>query len=107
MRFLVDAQLPPGLARRLASAGHVAVHVFEIPPADASDADVAAASRLDAILLSKDEDFVFALTGRLLPPLLWIRSGNLTTARLGQALEPLLPEIESAFASGERIVEIR
>lgn len=109
MRFLIDAQLPPGLARRLVVAGHEASHVFEILPADASDADVAAAAnRLDAILLSKDEDFVpLAIAGRLLRPLLWIRSGNMTTARLWSTLEPLLPEIEATFAAGERIVEIR
>lgn len=109
MRFLIDAQLPPGLARRLVAAGHEASHVFEILPADASDMEVAAAAnRLDAILFSKDEDFVaLAITGRLLQPLLWIRSGNMTTVRLWSTLEPLLPEIEAAYAAGERIVEVR
>lgn len=109
MRFLIDAQLPPGLARRLAAAGHEATHVFEILPADASDADVsAAANRLNAVLCTKDEDFVaMAISGRLFGPLLWIRSGNMTTARLWSALEPLLAEIDAAFAAGERIIEVR
>ena len=30
MRFLVDAQLPPALARWLAERGHIAEHVFDL-----------------------------------------------------------------------------
>lgn len=109
MRLLIDAQMPPELAVRLSGAGHEAVHVFDRLPPDASDIDVAAeANRLGAILVSKDEDFVdLAARGILTMQLLWVRSGNMTTKRLWRLLEPLLPEIESAFAADERIVEIR
>ena len=37
MRFLVDAQLPPALARWLVERGHDATHVHEIGMAEASD----------------------------------------------------------------------
>ena len=39
MKFLVDAQLPPGLARWLVARGHEADHVFDIGLGAASDAD--------------------------------------------------------------------
>ena len=34
MRFLVDAQLPPALARMIAEAGHEADHVIDVGVAD-------------------------------------------------------------------------
>lgn len=37
MRFLVDAQLPPALARYLTDAGHQAEHVYDIGMGAASD----------------------------------------------------------------------
>jgi predicted nuclease of predicted toxin-antitoxin system len=59
MRFLVDAQLPPALARWLTAAGHEAEHV--------ADRDMQAASgtatwdlalREQTVIITKDEDFV-------------------------------------------------
>ena len=40
MRFLIDAQLPPALARLLASHGHVAEHVADIGLRDADDSRI-------------------------------------------------------------------
>lgn len=40
MRFLVDAQLPPALARLIAESGHVAEHITDIGPGDAPDRDL-------------------------------------------------------------------
>jgi predicted nuclease of predicted toxin-antitoxin system len=109
LRFLVDAQLPPGLAKRLSAAGHQAIHLHDAMRPEATDIEVAAeANRRAAILVSKDEDFAdLSQRGILVGPLLWIRCGNVTNARLWQMLEPLLPAIQEAFASGDRIVEIR
>jgi predicted nuclease of predicted toxin-antitoxin system len=58
MRFLVDAQLPPALARWLAEGGHTAEHVFDIGLHTASDQilwDYALSS--EAVIITKDEDF--------------------------------------------------
>ena len=109
MIFLVDAQLPRGLAARLASAGHQAVHVFDVLAPDASDMEIALeANHRNAIVISKDEDFVaLSIRGVLVGPLLWVRCGNMTTSRLWRIIEPLLPTAEKSFAAGERIVEIR
>jgi predicted nuclease of predicted toxin-antitoxin system len=40
MRFLVDAQLPPALARWIESQGQVAQHVADLGLADASDRSI-------------------------------------------------------------------
>ncbi len=40
MRFLIDAQLPPALARWLSSAGHDAGHVADIGLAGARDGEI-------------------------------------------------------------------
>ncbi|MGH9070753.1 MAG: DUF5615 family PIN-like protein [Acidimicrobiales bacterium] len=46
MRLIVDANLAPGVARRLREAGHDPIHVFDVGLGTASDeAILAAASR--------------------------------------------------------------
>jgi predicted nuclease of predicted toxin-antitoxin system len=109
VRFLIDAQLPPGLARRLSDASHDAMHLYEVMAQEATGIEVAEeANRRQAVLVSKDEDFTdLSHRGILVVPLLWIRLGNTTNAALWQKLAPLLPEIEAAFAAGEKIIEIR
>jgi predicted nuclease of predicted toxin-antitoxin system len=58
VRFLVDAQLPPALARKLSAHGHHAEHVTDIGPADASDRVLwQYALEHSAVLVTKDEDF--------------------------------------------------
>jgi predicted nuclease of predicted toxin-antitoxin system len=109
VRFLIDAQLPPALATRLCEAGHEATHLTDHLAGDADDREVAElAATLDAVLVTKDEDFVdLSMRAVLSTPFLWIRSGDMTTRRLWAMLEPSLPTIVEAFNSGERIVELR
>ena len=58
MNFLVDAQLPPGLARWLADQGHSAQHVNDVGLAGAEDSVIwNHALGVDAIVVTKDEDF--------------------------------------------------
>jgi hypothetical protein len=40
MRFIVDAQLPPALARWLAEQGHEAEHVFDFGKDGTTDAEI-------------------------------------------------------------------
>lgn len=107
--FVIDAQLPPGLAGRLRRLGHTAVHIYEHGLGSASDADVALfASSRNAILVTKDEDFAtLSKLGELACPLLWIRLGNTTNDALWRRLEPLLPTVIELFESGEPLVELR
>src|SRR4051812_39146690 len=107
MKFLIDAQLPPGLCRWLEAREHEAEHVFDLGLAGATDAQVAErAEETGAVLVSKDEDF---LTLRLTRPfqLLWLRCGNVTNRALAEWLETRWPRIEESLADGEALVEVR
>ena len=58
MRFLVDAQLPPALARWIEAQGHTAEHVIDRDLADADDRTLwDYAISANAIIVTKDEDF--------------------------------------------------
>lgn len=107
MKFLVDAQLPPALCRWLRDHGHDAVHVSDIGMIAAGDAAIAARAEADdAVLVSKDEDFVvLRLPDRF--ALLWLRCGNATNRALVAWLEPRWGRIEQLLVSGERLVEVR
>lgn len=109
MRFLLDAQLAPGLARKLREAGYAASHISDHLPVNAPDIAVAhEANARHAVLVSKDEDFVdFCRRGLLTGQLLWVRCGNMTTAGLWVRMAPLLPFAVEALEAGEQIVEVR
>lgn len=83
MRFLVDAQLPPALARELARAGHQADHVIDIGPPDATDEELWLwAAQHAAVIITKDEDFasMVLLAGAGSPAVVWVRTGNVRRA---------------------------
>ncbi len=108
IRFLVDAQLPPGLARWLTTRGYPAEHVNRVDLGIASDRDIwLYAARTAAALVTKDEDFV-ALAGQepVGPQVVWIRVGNISNNALRRAIDPQLDEIIRALNAGERIVEV-
>ena len=109
MRFILDAQLPPGLARWLADAGHEARHVQEVGLRDAEDAPIwRYALANQAIILTKDEDFVSrARQSRNCPVIVWLRVGNCSNRALRAWLEPLLPAIVHQLAQGDRLIEAR
>lgn len=108
MRFLVDAQLPPALARWLENQGHIAEHVADRDMLTASDQEIwAYALTTGATIITKDEDF--AMRRSLLtrgPTIIWIRRGNTTRRELLAWLAPLLPFVLEALERGEIMVEI-
>ena len=78
MRFLVDAQLPPALARALITEGHQAEHLEDIGLRQAKDPVIwDYALRHQAAIITKDEDFVDRFR-RLQygPVIVWFRIGN-------------------------------
>jgi predicted nuclease of predicted toxin-antitoxin system len=109
MRFLVDAQLPPALARLLESHGHVAEHVADIGLRHADDFPIWAYALVhEAIVVTKDEDFPVRLQQTSSGPVVvWLRIGNCSRRALLQWFEPMLPQIESLIQLGERLVEVR
>ena len=109
MRFLVDAQLPPALARHLTAIGHEAEHVGDVGLLTASDEriwDYAAAA--GAVLVSKDEDFVTmrALSGHGGPAVIWVRIGNTTRRALIERFEAAFAAIAEALKRGETVIQI-
>ena len=109
MKFLVDNQLPPMLARFLVSQGHEASHVSELGLGDADDELLwQRAARDGCVMISKDEDFARRVyLGRQPPvPLVWLRLGNCRNAHLRQAIQAALPAIIARLQAGDQMVEV-
>lgn len=107
MRFLVDAQLPPALARWLGDHGHAATAVRDVGLRESDDGSIRNFAVAGSwVLITKDDDFVErSLDSAAGPPIVWLRIGNCTNRVLFAWLEPLLPEITRQLESGQRIVE--
>jgi predicted nuclease of predicted toxin-antitoxin system len=108
MRFLVDAQLPPALARFLRDRRHDAKAVREVGLRDAEDVDIwNYALKEGAAVITKDEDFALrAMSSNPCPAIIWLRVGNCSNRALLVWFEPLLPTIEKALAASERLIEV-
>ncbi len=107
MKFIIDAQLPPGLAAWLRERGYEADHVADLGMVGASDIAIAnRAASADAVLVTKDEDFLaLRLPDQFI--LLWLRCGNATNRALFAWLEPRCAEIDRMLGIGERLIEVR
>lgn len=109
MRFLVDAQPPPALARWLTAAGHPSEHVADVGMAAAPDPSVwEYAARKSAVIITKDQDFAVLriISDAPTPSIVWLRIGNSRRAALLRWFEPLLPTIIAALDDGTRLVEV-
>jgi predicted nuclease of predicted toxin-antitoxin system len=112
LNFLVDAQLPPALARWISGRGHEAIHVFDvfdIALLKATDPDIwEHARQQNAVIISKDEDFVDRwLLDQTPVVLIWIRKGNCSNRALLVWFEPLWPDTLKRLEQGERFIELR
>jgi predicted nuclease of predicted toxin-antitoxin system len=94
MRFLVDAQSPPALARWLSANGHEAAHVADLGMKAASDSEI-----WDHVLVSqsaiitKDEDFAQRMMlARSVPVVVWLRLPNTRRRFLLAWFETALPK---------------
>lgn len=108
MRFLVDAQLPPALARWLTDRGHAAEHVSDRGMAAADDRDIWEYARATAaVIITKDGDFAarraLAAAG---PTVVWIRLGNTRRRELLAWFAARLPMVLEALERGESLIEI-
>ena len=109
MNFLIDAQLPPALARWISSQGHQATHVFDIGLQSADDPGIWERARnANTVIVSKDEDFVDHWLLSADPVrLVWIRKGNCSNRALLEWIEPLWPDVVQRLVQGEKLIELR
>ena len=109
LRVWVDAQLPPALARWLASDyGAQAAHVAELDLLTARDQTIFDRARAaDVVVVTKDVDFVQMLERHGPPPrVVWVTAGNTTKARLREIVREHWPRVLELLAAGEPLVEI-
>lgn len=109
MKFLIDHQLPPALARFLENElGAEAIHVIDAGMEKSSDDQIwSYASENSYVLVSKDEDFVSFFLRAPTAKLLWVRIGNCRKAHLLSAFQSLWPEITGRLGKGEQFLELR
>ena len=109
MKFLIDAQLPPALARWVQEQGYDAQHVEILGLGDAEDHVIwTQAITIDAIIITKDEDFAArAAREATAPVIVWLRIGNATNHVLIQWLEPHWTQIVSLLNDGHQLIEAR
>jgi predicted nuclease of predicted toxin-antitoxin system len=107
--LLVDAQLPPALARWFGEHGLAATPVRQLGLRDSDDGSIwNFATSGSWTVVTKDEDFVARCIGNPAEPsVVWLRIGNSTNHVLFTWLEPLLPEIVQRLNTGEKLIEVR
>ena len=109
MILWLDAQLPPSAAAWItATFGIEACAVRDLGLRDAKDPPIFHAARAaEAVMMTKDSDFVEMLQ-RLGPPpkVLWVTCGNTSNARLREILSGQLPAAVARLERGESLVEI-
>lgn len=108
MRFLVDAQLPPALARFLAGMGEEAIHVLDVGLLEASDSEIwNYALSQDWIIITKDDDFQFRASVTEQPPtIIWVRVGNCSKQKIIALFQQHWEVIKQELALGAVLVEI-
>ena len=108
LRFLVDAQLPPALARWIAARGYEALHTNDIGLNLAKDGAIwREAIQRGSVIITKDEDFVVIRRREPFPQVVWIRWGNTSRNVLLERMADVFPQIVAAPEAGETVVEVR
>ena len=106
--FLIDAQLPPGLAKMADGQGCPSGHVNDPGPGAATDDQIEAAAReTQAVIRSKDADFAVLARRPSGRQVVRLRLGNGANGSLRDSLTQLLPAARADLENGERLIEIR
>ncbi|MDR0626565.1 MAG: DUF5615 family PIN-like protein [Bifidobacteriaceae bacterium] len=104
MRFLVDENLSPLVARLLSDAGVDAAHVLDCGLGGASDAELSAIAVTEGrTIISADSDFaaMLALSQNVAPSLVLLRSGDhLRPHQQAELLLANLPSLADDLAEG-------
>jgi predicted nuclease of predicted toxin-antitoxin system len=105
----LDAQLSPAPAGWITAELSIeAAAVRALGLRDARDREIFFAARAaNAIVVTKDVDFVLLLRQHGPPPrVIWLRCGNTSNARLREILTSALPKAMALLQQGESLVEI-
>jgi predicted nuclease of predicted toxin-antitoxin system len=109
MKIWLDAQLSPAIAAWISIQYAVpAVALRDIGLRDSTDREIFFAARdSDAIVMTKDSDFVRLLEEYGPPPkVIWVTCGNTSNARLKEILAETLEKALELLQTGEQLVEI-
>lgn len=109
MTIWVDAQLSPRTARWMTDNFPIsAVALRDLGLRDAGDDEIFEAARIaEAIVMTKDSDFVQILEQKGSPPkIIWLTCGNTSETALQQILSQHLSTALGLLAGGENLVEI-
>ena len=108
MKFIVDQQLPPVLAKWFEERGHSAKHVFFVGLSEEDDRVIWDHAQTEAaVIVTKDTDFAERrLREAGGPTILWLRIGNTTKQELFEIMARTWSVVEPALAH-EPIVEVR
>jgi predicted nuclease of predicted toxin-antitoxin system len=105
----VDAHISPAVAKWIsAELGHPAQSMRDLGLRNAKDKDIfAAAGQAEAIVMTKDADFV-EMVERLGPPpaVIWLTCGNTSNTALRVLLRGTLPRAIGLIGRGNALVEI-
>lgn len=109
MTLWLDAQLSPALAPWFrATTGLDCVALRDLGLRDAADREIYMAARdANAVVLSKDADFVRLVEEHGPPPrIVWITCGNTSNAQLQRIIETVWADVVSLLDAGEPLVEV-
>ena len=109
MKIWLDAQISPVLARWLETRFDIqAQAVRDVGHHGSEDVEIfAAAKAADAVVMTKDSDFVRMVETRGAPPhVIWITCGNTSNQHLMSVLDRVFDEALRLIDRGEPVVEI-
>jgi predicted nuclease of predicted toxin-antitoxin system len=108
VKFIIDAQLPPALARTLRALGCEALAVRELGLRDASDSKLwNYALQEQAAIITRDEDFAQrCLYSQAQPVIVWLRIGNTSNEARLRRVVPVWPAIMQRIGRGDRLIEV-
>lgn len=109
MKIWLDAHISPAIAGWISERyGVTALAIRDLGLRDASDEEIFMRAReADAVLLSKDNDFI-RLNEKLgqPPKILWLTCGNTSNENLKRILDITLEDAIKILQAGDAIVEI-
>jgi predicted nuclease of predicted toxin-antitoxin system len=110
VKVWLDAQISPAMAPWMVSKFRIETTALrDLGLRDSNDEEIFFAARAaDAVVMTKDVDFVELLLRHGPPPrVLWLTTGNTSNARLRQLLTATWPRITTLLDAGEPLVELQ